>query len=312
MGRNELLTWLRSREGMSVRWKDLSRPERRLVSAPKGIYKPANSPYALTVRIMRSSPYRDGTIFYEGASWRCAYHQEGSDPDRRDEEFTNRGLIACMRDEVAVGVLQEELPTGGKVGYHVVGLAAVRRWTDGYFFLEHFSKDPGGRSKDTVAQVIESEARSEAGAPPVPADDYDARVRTEREIVTRQGSRAFRSALLAAYGSRCAVTGCDVEQILDAAHITPYRGSESNSIANGLLLRTDIHTLFDRLLLAIEPGSGRVALSRQLASTSYSWLDGAVAHAKDALLEGSQRNALERAWLKFELEEAGRNAQSHR
>ncbi len=49
--------------------------------------------------------------------------------------------------------------------------------------------------------------------------------------------------LLKAYSGRCAVTGCDAEPALEAAHLRPYKGPESNTAANGLLLRSDIHTL---------------------------------------------------------------------
>jgi HNH endonuclease len=39
--------------------------------------------------------------------------------------------------------------------------------------------------------------------------------------------------------------------ILEAAHISPYRGEEDNHPENGLLLRADLHTLFDHLNAAI-------------------------------------------------------------
>ncbi len=48
-----------------------------------------------------------------------------------------------------------------------------------------------------------------------------------------------------AYGGRCAVTNCDIEDVLEAAHISPYNGPSTDQVYNGLLLRTDIHTLFD-------------------------------------------------------------------
>jgi hypothetical protein len=45
-----------------------------------------------------------------------------------------------------------------------------------------------------------------------------------RAICVRRGRPAFRAALLAAYGGRCAITDCDVEDVLEAAHISPYSG----------------------------------------------------------------------------------------
>ncbi len=57
------------------------------------------------------------------------------------------------------------------------------------------------------------------------------------------------------YEHRCVVTGCTVIAVLEAAHIRPYRRPEDNDVKNGLLLRADIHTLFDLNLLGIEPGT---------------------------------------------------------
>lgn len=64
-------------------------------------------------------------------------------------------------------------------------------------------------------------------------------------MVLREGQPAFRGALILAYAGECAITGCAVTDLLDAAHIARYSGPKSNVTANGLLLRTDIHKLFD-------------------------------------------------------------------
>ena len=109
-----------------------------------------------------------------------------------------------------------------------------------------------------------------------PTSIMDARKRTVCAIVLRQGQPAFRSALLTAYDSRCAVTGCDVVSVLEAAHIVPYRGSETNDVRNGLLLRSDIHTLFDYGLIAFDTATEpwTIVLSFSLAGTEYAGLAG--------------------------------------
>lgn len=101
-----------------------------------------------------------------------------------------------------------------------------------------------------------------------PTDAKDERDRKLREIVQRRGQPKFRDDLIAAYGGRCAVTGCDVLQALEAAHISPYLGERSNHVSNGLLLRADIHTLFDLGLFAIEPSTLKVKISDSLKVTS--------------------------------------------
>ena len=95
------------------------------------------------------------------------------------------------------------------------------------------------------------------------------RARALREVVQQRGQPAFRRALLAAYGERCAITGCDAEDALEAAHIIGYPGPDTQHVSNGLLLRADIHTLFDLGLVAICPDTLRVALVPSLRVDLY-------------------------------------------
>jgi hypothetical protein len=97
----------------------------------------------------------------------------------------------------------------------------------------------------------------------------DARKRVLSSIVRRRGQPAFRKQLLRAYGGRCAISGCDLEAVLDAAHIFPYMGPDTNHPGNGLLLRTDLHTLFDLKLIAVETASMTLLLSPLLTGTCY-------------------------------------------
>jgi HNH endonuclease len=97
----------------------------------------------------------------------------------------------------------------------------------------------------------------------------DTRSKTTRSIAQRRGQPKFRRQLLDAYGGRCPITGCNAEAALEAAHIMPYRGKDSNHVTNGLLLRADIHTLFDLHLLSIHPDTREIILSPELTTSSY-------------------------------------------
>jgi hypothetical protein len=99
-----------------------------------------------------------------------------------------------------------------------------------------------------------------------PTEVRDARNRVVRSIVERRGQSAFRNDLLTAYRGRCVVTGCDVKAVLEAAHIVPYRGTDTNHLGNGLLLRADVHTLFDLNLMGIEPHRLLVSLHPAIGS----------------------------------------------
>ncbi|MFC0156183.1 HNH endonuclease [Xanthomonas dyei] len=126
----------------------------------------------------------------------------------------------------------------------------------------------------TAQSTAEAEGQDAAFAHLPPLDsDHDARVWAMRAVAQRRGQSFFRNQLLDAYGSRCAITGCSAKEVLEAAHILPYRGDHTDRVDNGLLLRADLHTLFDCLLLWITP-ENKVALASSLLTTDYLPLKG--------------------------------------
>jgi hypothetical protein len=284
----------------------------RLVCTPKGIYKPRELDYALSIRINLDSPYQDGQVLPRpDGGWRLSYHQEGGgDSADRVRMFTNRGLTQCIEDRIPVGVLRAVEKAGKTTLYEVLGLALPVGWYEGYFLLESLGPEGDIPAGDTLGEILEGTAEasieSEAERAAVPGDDFDARLRALRQIVARRGQAKFRAALLQAYDGRCAVTGCDVEAVLDAAHIRPYRGKDSNVLANGLLLRTDIRTLLDLQLIGIDPDTSRVVIARRLQGTQYVELAGVQLAEPATAAQRPSRNALERAWHEFLQAEAAR------
>lgn len=129
-----------------------------------------------------------------------------------------------------------------------------------------------------------------------PSDLEDERERKLREIVQRRGQPKFRSSLVDAYNGRCAVTGCDAVDALEAAHITPYLGPESNHVTNGLLMRADIHTLFDLNLIRIHPDSLQIEIAEQLQGTSYEVLEGGDLILPDDASVKPSKAALQKRW----------------
>lgn len=69
----------------------------------------------------------------------------------------------------------------------------------------------------------------------------------------RLGQSSFKAVVLDAYNRRCAITGTHIPPVLQAAHIRPVTAGGEHRLDNGLLLRSDIHTLFDRGYLGIDP-----------------------------------------------------------
>lgn len=89
-----------------------------------------------------------------------------------------------------------------------------------------------------------------------------------QEIRTRRGQNDFRRKLFEKYGGRCAVSGSKVFSVLEAAHIVPHREGTNYSVDNGILMRADLHTLFDLHLLSVS-ASGVISVDPVLLGTEY-------------------------------------------
>lgn len=79
----------------------------------------------------------------------------------------------------------------------------------------------------------------------------------------RLGQGSFRILVTDAYDRRCAVTGERVLPVLQAAHIRPSAAGGEHRVDNGLLPRSDLHTLFDRGYLTVTPEL-RLEVSRRI------------------------------------------------
>lgn len=271
------LEWFVSNAEKETPWPRPLKDGTKLASKAKGIYKPQWSQYSLSIRQSLNSRYpdREPTIRPDG-TWSYFYFQENINPDERDSEYTNRGLFSCWRDAVPVGVMRQ-VSNEPRATYKILGLALVAGWAGGYFILEGFASDGRSRGRGNASDLSQFLAAAEANERPAFGLQTiaDARERILAAIVRRRGQPQFRQMLLAAYVGRCAITGCDATEALEAAHIIPYFGPDSDHPANGLLLRADIHTLFDIGLIAIDTATMSVLLSPGLAGTAYHTLAGA-------------------------------------
>lgn len=82
-------------------------------------------------------------------------------------------------------------------------------------------------------------------------------------VLPRLGQGSFKLIVTEGYNKRCAITGEKILLILDASHIKPYSEEGPNSLNNGLLLRSDLHTLFNRGFITITD-SNKVLVSSRL------------------------------------------------
>jgi len=119
--------------------------------------------------------------------------------------------------------------------------------------------------------------------------------RISTTLAVREGQSTFRDKILHQFSSRCCVTHCIIEKALQASHIAPYTGKHSNNLANGLLLRADLHLLFDAHLWSINPDTKSVIISSKIRKTEYKKYEGKklnIPHVSKAALEFHYRSFL--------------------
>jgi putative restriction endonuclease len=119
----------------------------------------------------------------------------------------------------------------------------LRLWEAAHRHLQGVPQQEGG-----YTQAAELPPEPFIGQSPTPAGWG-----TPTLIRPRLGQGAFRILVTDNYHRRCAVTGERTLPALDAAHIRPYAEHGEHEPTNGLLLRRDIHTLFDRGYVTVTP-----------------------------------------------------------
>ena len=101
------------------------------------------------------------------------------------------------------------------------------------------------------------------GQPAAPGVGEPARFGAEYLTRARLGQGAFRVLVTDAYSRRCAITGERTLPVLEAAHIRPYSETGPHLVSNGLLLRSDLHILFDDGYLTVTEDL-RVEVSKRI------------------------------------------------
>jgi HNH endonuclease len=127
-----------------------------------------------------------------------------------------------------------------------------------------------------------------------------ARLKKLIEQGIRPDQQCFSKEIRENYRSKCAVTRCVTPAALEAAHISTQKGSDDNSPANGILLRSDIHALFDRLLITLSEDGTRIEVSPEVTDPGYATLKAAAVARPDEGLPPSAKNIREHRKRFFE------------
>lgn len=147
------LRWFEDHAGKEVRFNELQADGIKLVTQFKGIFKPRWMPYVLSIRTTEQDRYSDGRIArQDDGSWHMSYAQE--EDDRLDSRtlFTNRGIEACMKSSIPIGILRKERKADP---YEVVGLGLPIKWQDRFFAF--VSYQPGSAADLPGSSEAEAE-----------------------------------------------------------------------------------------------------------------------------------------------------------
>ena len=174
------------------------------------------------------------------------------------------------------------------------GVANVDRLVWDYYYLAERKEIDSSRLRDDLARhefsdpltfVVEDKAEPTDDYQPI--QDEDKRQAYARRV--RKGQSRFRKALHTLYGSRCAFTGTDEETVLEACHIISHAKTGDNSLDNGLLLRSDIHVLFDEHLITLANDGKRILVHKDVTAPEYSKLNGVIPDLRPSTPESHLR-----------------------
>ncbi len=214
----------------------------------------------------------------DNSSWESPIEKQRYHVDHVDDEHISvmrhsTGTVAGLKKNDLIRSITSLNAAGGALGRGsmlntvakesaVVNLHPLLSWDKERQFII-VNKNSAKSTSEKLA-VLKEVAEAE--------DDKDAYQSFARKI--RKGQPALRRKLLHVYGSCCCITGTGPENVLQAAHIEPHATAGNNHSTNALLLRSDIHDLFDDGLIQIDPGSLKIVVHPSLTGTIYHALAG--------------------------------------
>ena len=115
-----------------------------------------------------------------------------------------------------------------------------------------------------VTERLQQATVTSIGPATVAAAEQGARFGTPQIVTPRLDQGSFRLLVADSYERRCTMTGERTFPALEAAHIHRYFRGGDHSLSHGLLLRSDLHKLFDLGYLTVEPGTLKIKVSRKI------------------------------------------------
>ncbi|PKE39175.1 HNH endonuclease [Macrococcoides caseolyticum] len=209
----------------------------------RGIYKPKNSPYALSIRCdMTDNPYDDDIYFDENGNFeKLIYHGPTSQKLHNRAKNDIDSLISCYEDKIPFGIIYT---LGKKKSYRSLGLGIIKSHNNNmyeiipYNLIDDLHKDDISINEDDLNSIEEIH--------------YNKITEKKYNLKVRLAQSEFRNNLLSKH-SKCLLCDIDFKPILIASHIKPWSecsDSERLDINNGFLLCPLHDKLFDKGLIS--------------------------------------------------------------
>lgn len=174
----------------------------------------------------------------------------------RDGAIDLSGWPNCIPAANDIRIAREYLLFLTNYGY-IEKKSGHDRMSEQYFICDYLA--------DEIRQILSQDVKQESLLSILQnmrlekyADEVE-RKRVQTIRVTRPNQASFRQSVLQAC-EHCVITNVTMPEILEAAHIKPFKYRGEDTVANGFAMRTDIHTLFDTGHLRIAP-DGKIELS---------------------------------------------------
>ena len=135
--KNQLIWFFNNKSKKIDGWLPILNEGEKLATKAKGIYKPKDNEYALSVRSSLSSHYQDKLKKLSNGKFVFYYFQENLNPKERDLEYTNIGMKKCMKDKIPIGIFVQIKPKPNPV-YEILGAGVVKSWDQGFFTINGF------------------------------------------------------------------------------------------------------------------------------------------------------------------------------
>lgn len=139
----DALCWFAINRQSTVNYQEISGEKRFnsgnifLFNSAKGIHKPRTESYVLSIKVLLDSSYND-KIEEANGSWTLKYHKEDGN------EWTNEGLIKCMKSKVPIGLFYQIKKPPAPV-YRVYGLGLIHSYDGVYFFIKEITDSDYGK-----------------------------------------------------------------------------------------------------------------------------------------------------------------------